>query len=104
MCRLTLENPAAATWRPHAVSAYLATNRLEQASQLAAGHLKPAPLTARAARELLATGARHRRTAVSGPDALTAAERRVAELATGGLTNRQIAQRLLSSTHGAQLA
>ena len=53
-----------------------------------------APLTERVHAELVAAGARPRRTALSGPDALTAAERRVADLAAGGLTNRQIAQRL----------
>jgi DNA-binding CsgD family transcriptional regulator len=53
-----------------------------------------AALAARAHAELLAAGARPRRAALSGPDALTAAERRVAALATQGLTNRQIAQRL----------
>ena len=44
--------------------------------------------------ELLAAGARPRRTALAGPDALTSAERQVAELAAGGLSNRQIAQHL----------
>jgi DNA-binding CsgD family transcriptional regulator len=53
-----------------------------------------APLTERVHAELLAAGARPRRAALTGPDALTAAERRVADLAAGGLTNRQIAQRL----------
>jgi DNA-binding CsgD family transcriptional regulator len=53
-----------------------------------------APLAERARRELLATGARPRRTAVTGPDALTSAERQVADLAADGLSNRQIAQHL----------
>ena len=53
-----------------------------------------APLGARARRELLATGARPRRAAVTGPDALTSAERRVAALAAEGLSNRQIAEHL----------
>ena len=52
------------------------------------------PLAEQARRELLATGARPRRTALTGPDALTSAERRVADLAAGGLSNRQIAQHL----------
>jgi DNA-binding CsgD family transcriptional regulator len=52
-----------------------------------------APLAERARVELLAAGARPRRTALTGPDALTTAERRTAELASQGLTNRQIAQR-----------
>ncbi len=53
-----------------------------------------APLAERARQELLATGARPRRTAVTGPDALTSAERQVAGLAAEGLSNRQIAQHL----------
>jgi DNA-binding CsgD family transcriptional regulator len=43
-------------------------------------------------------GARPRRAALSGCDALTAAERRVATLAAEGLTNRQIAQALFVTT------
>ena len=42
--------------------------------------------------ELHATGARPRRDAASGPEALTPSERRVADLAAGGDTNRDIAQ------------
>jgi DNA-binding CsgD family transcriptional regulator len=53
-----------------------------------------APLAARAETELRATGARPRRAVLSGADALTASERRIAELAADGLTNRQIAQTL----------
>ncbi len=53
-----------------------------------------APLAEQARRELLAARARPRRTALTGPDALTSAERQVAELAAGGLSNRQIAQHL----------
>ena len=52
------------------------------------------PLVDRAHRELLATGARPRRTASSGRDDLTPSERRVTEMAARGLTNRQIAQAL----------
>ena len=47
--------------------------------------------------ELAASGARPRRIAVIGTDALTASERRVAELAAGGSTNRTIAQLLFVS-------
>ncbi len=48
----------------------------------------------RARSELTAAGARPRRAALTGFDALTASERRVAELAVEGLTNREIAQAL----------
>jgi DNA-binding CsgD family transcriptional regulator len=53
-----------------------------------------APLAARAETELLATGARPRRIALSGLESLTPSERRVAEMAAGGPTNREIAQAL----------
>jgi DNA-binding CsgD family transcriptional regulator len=48
--------------------------------------------------ELRASGARPRRRAISGLDALTPSERRVAELAADDLTNREIAQQLFVST------
>jgi DNA-binding NarL/FixJ family response regulator len=44
--------------------------------------------------ELSAAGGRPRVTAVAGPASLTASERRVAELAAGGCTNKDIAQEL----------
>jgi len=50
------------------------------------------PLVNRAETELLATGARPRRIALSGAASLTPSERRVAELAAQGPTNREIAQ------------
>ena len=53
---------------------------------------------ARAREELLATGARPRRTALSGAEALTPSERRVCRLAADGLTNREIAQALFVTT------
>jgi DNA-binding CsgD family transcriptional regulator len=52
------------------------------------------PLAQRAETELRATGARPRRVILTGLDALTASERRVAELASKDLTNREIAQEL----------
>ena len=52
------------------------------------------PLAAYAETELRATGARPRRVVLTGLDSLTASERRIAELAGEGLTNREIAQTL----------
>jgi DNA-binding CsgD family transcriptional regulator len=52
------------------------------------------PLAARAESELLATGGRPRRIALSGLESLTPSERRVAEMAAEGPTNREIAQAL----------
>ena len=51
-------------------------------------------LARRAREELHAAGARPRRSALTGPDALTPAEHRVAELAALGHGNRAIAERL----------
>jgi DNA-binding CsgD family transcriptional regulator len=51
-------------------------------------------LAERVRSELYAAGARPRTTALSGVEALTASERRVADLAAGGQTNRDIAQTL----------
>ena len=51
-------------------------------------------LAGRAREELVAAGARPRRAALSGRDALTPSERRVAQLAADGMTNREIAQAL----------
>ncbi|MGW3134930.1 helix-turn-helix transcriptional regulator [Streptomyces sp. NPDC001139] len=53
-----------------------------------------APVAENARAELAAAGGRPQRTALTGPDALTPSERRVAELAASGATNRQIAQQL----------
>jgi DNA-binding NarL/FixJ family response regulator len=51
-------------------------------------------LARRAREELNAVGARPRRSALSGPGALTPAEYRVAQLAACGHGNRAIAERL----------
>ncbi|WP_028067083.1 AAA family ATPase [Solirubrobacter soli] len=51
-------------------------------------------LASRARDALVATGARPRRTALTGAAALTAAQERVARLAAGGLGNREIAELL----------
>jgi len=62
---------------------------------LDAAHHIGAPLLAeRAETELRATGARPRRVVLTGLDSLTASERRIAELASHDLTNREIAQSL----------
>ncbi|HEV2774889.1 MAG TPA: LuxR C-terminal-related transcriptional regulator, partial [Solirubrobacteraceae bacterium] len=52
------------------------------------------PLAAQARGELYAAGARPRRTALSGIEALTTSERRVADLAAAGRSNKEIAQTL----------
>jgi DNA-binding CsgD family transcriptional regulator len=54
-------------------------------------------LEERARRELAATGVRPQRRPVSGVESLTPAERRVAQSAIDGLTNREIAQSLFVS-------
>jgi DNA-binding CsgD family transcriptional regulator len=55
-------------------------------------------LAARAREELVTAGARPRRERLSGPEALTASERRVARMAADGKTNREIAQALFVTT------
>jgi DNA-binding CsgD family transcriptional regulator len=52
------------------------------------------PLRDRAADELKATGARVSRPALTGVDALTASEHRIAAMAADGMSNRDIAQAL----------
>jgi DNA-binding CsgD family transcriptional regulator len=62
---------------------------LDVAHRLGAGRLAEYAET-----ELRATGARPRRIVLTGLDSLTASERRIAELASQDLTNREIAQTL----------
>ncbi|MGW3134906.1 helix-turn-helix transcriptional regulator [Streptomyces sp. NPDC001139] len=69
--------------RPHLRQA------LDLASQCGA-----TPLADRVRAELAAAGGRPRRTELTGPESLTPSERRIAELAATGATNRQIAQTL----------
>jgi DNA-binding CsgD family transcriptional regulator len=52
--------------------------------------------------ELIAAGAKPRRDAITGRDALTAGELRVARLAAQGLANREIAQALFITTKTAK--
>jgi DNA-binding CsgD family transcriptional regulator len=66
---------------------------LRQALDIA-HHVGAAALAKRAETELRATGAKPRRVQLTGLEALTASERRIAELAAQGLTNREIAQTL----------
>jgi DNA-binding CsgD family transcriptional regulator len=61
------------------------------------------PLTDRAVDELRAAGGRPRRRAGIGADALTASERRVAELAADGVSNKEIAQSLFVTLRTVEL-
>jgi len=70
-----------------------ARDPLRQALELAA-RTESALLARHAHAELEASGARPRRERLEGVEALTPAERRVAQLAAEGLTNRQIAETL----------
>jgi DNA-binding CsgD family transcriptional regulator len=74
---------------------------LERALDLA-HHCGAWRIAARARTELIAAGAQPRRDAITGRDALTAAELRVARLAAEGLTNREIAQALFITTKTAK--
>jgi DNA-binding CsgD family transcriptional regulator len=66
---------------------------LRQARELA-HHCGATGLEATAHDELVIAGARPKRLALSGVDALTASERRVAEMAARGMLNREIAETL----------
>lgn len=55
-------------------------------------------LAARAHQELVTAGAKPRRLQFSGLESLTASERRVAQMAASGLSNRQIAEQLFVTT------
>ena len=70
---------------------------LERALDLA-HRLGARRIAAGARAELIAAGAKPRRDAITGRDALTAGELRVARLAAEGMTNREIAQALFIST------
>jgi DNA-binding CsgD family transcriptional regulator len=59
-----------------------------------ASHCGAQPLAEHARNELYAAGGRPRRQALTGPDSLTPSERRIAQLAAGGQSNRDIARTL----------
>ena len=61
------------------------------------------PLADLAVCELRAAGGRPRRRAGVGADALTTSERRVAELAAGGASNKEIAQSLFVTLRTVEL-
>ncbi len=63
-----------------------------------AHHCGAARIAGQARAELIVAGAKPRRDAITGRDALTASELRVARLAADGLTNREIAQSLFITT------
>jgi DNA-binding CsgD family transcriptional regulator len=71
---------------------------LELAAELGAN-----ALAVRARHELRAAGVRPRTTALTGPAALTTAERRVTERAAAGQTNRAIAEALFVTTKTVEL-
>lgn len=58
---------------------------------------------ANARAELLVLGARPRRPVITGREALTAGELRVAEMAAGGMSNREIAQSLFVTVRTVEL-
>ena len=71
--------------------------QLERGLDLA-HHLGAHRIANQARGELIAAGAKPRRDAITGRDALTAGELRVARLAADGLTNREVAQALFITT------
>jgi DNA-binding CsgD family transcriptional regulator len=79
-----------------------ARTELERALDLA-HHLGARLITNQARAQLTAAGAKPRRDAITGRDALTPAELRVARLAAEGLTNREIAQALFITTRTAKV-
>ena len=76
--------------------------QLERALDLA-HHCGAKRIAGSARAELIVLGAKPRRDAITGRDALTAAELRVARLAADGLTNREIAQALFITAKTAKV-
>jgi len=81
--RLRISAPSVAPWRSDAALAH-------RCGAIA--------LTERTRTELIAAGGRPRRLVLSGLDSLTPGERRIAQLAADGLSNRDIAQNLFITT------
>ena len=91
----------------HGAALRRAGRRVKARSQLERGldlahHLGARRIANQAREELIAAGAKPRRDAVTGRDALTAGELRVARLAAEGMTNREIAQALFITTKTAK--
>ena len=87
----------------HGAALRRAGRRAQARAQLERGldlahHWGARRIAGRARAELVAAGAKPRREALTGRDALTASELRVARLAAEGMTNRQIAQALFITT------
>src|SRR5947207_2489735 len=87
---LGIENPAYAPWRSQAALSLYRLDRADEARELAQAELELS--RRRGNEELAATGARPRARLLSGVDELTASERRVAQMAAEGLSNKEIAQ------------
>jgi DNA-binding CsgD family transcriptional regulator len=91
----------------HGAALRRAGHRVQARAQLERGldlahHLGARRIANHARGELIAAGAKPRRDAITGRDALTAGELRVARLAAEGLTNREIAQALFITTKTAK--
>ncbi len=87
----------------HGAALRRAGQRMRARAQLERGldlahHLGARRIANQARSELIAAGAKPRRDAITGRDALTASELRVARLAAAGKTNREIAQTLFITT------
>ena len=91
----------------HGAALRRAGRRVQARAQLERGldlahHFGARRIANQARAELIAAGAKPRRDAITGRDALTAGELRVARLAAEGLTNREIAQALFITTKTAK--
>src|SRR5262252_8257297 len=87
----------------HGAALRRAGQRAKARAQLERGldlahHCGARRIAGQARTELIAAGAKPRRDAITGRDALTASELRVARLAAAGKTNREIAQELFITT------